>query len=63
MSPHTHCVRACADLVCGGLVTYDEDGFLSVLPEGDVDPLHAVRVLAFAKVRDGTGGAVGTWDG
>ena len=41
----------CADLVCGGLVAYDEEGFRSVLPEGETDPLHALRVLSFAKVR------------
>ncbi|KXZ49017.1 hypothetical protein GPECTOR_23g106 [Gonium pectorale] len=36
-------------VVAGGLVRYDEDGLCTVLPEGDVDELHAVRVMEFAK--------------
>lgn len=36
-------------LVAGGLVAYDRDGYKSVL-EGSEDPLHAVRVMEFAKV-------------
>ena len=36
-------------MVAGGLVRYDDDGFRSVLPEGEEDPLHAVRVMSFAK--------------
>ena len=36
-------------MVAGGLVQYDEDGFLSVLPPGETDPLHALRAFSFAK--------------
>ncbi|GLC45221.1 hypothetical protein PLESTM_001703800, partial [Pleodorina starrii] len=36
-------------VVAGGLVRYDEDGLCTVLPEGEVDELHAVRVMEFAK--------------
>ncbi|KAG2499423.1 hypothetical protein HYH03_002370 [Edaphochlamys debaryana] len=36
-------------VVAGGLVRYDEDGFCSVLPEGETDSLHAVRCMEFAK--------------
>ncbi len=43
-------------LVAGGLVAYDRDGYKSVL-EGAEDPLHAVRVMEFAKVGR-RGGAV-----
>ncbi|GIL55273.1 hypothetical protein Vafri_10844 [Volvox africanus] len=28
---------------------YDEDGLCTVLPEGEIDELHAVRVMEFAK--------------
>ncbi|GIL86489.1 hypothetical protein Vretifemale_14796 [Volvox reticuliferus] len=36
-------------VVAGGLVRYDSDGYCSVLPEGEVDELHAVRVMEFGK--------------
>ncbi|GLI67470.1 hypothetical protein VaNZ11_011685 [Volvox africanus] len=36
-------------VVAGGLVRYDEDGLCTVLPEGEIDELHAVRVMEFAK--------------
>ncbi|KXZ45916.1 hypothetical protein GPECTOR_49g500 [Gonium pectorale] len=35
-------------VVAGGLVAYDEDGYKSVI-SGTEDPLHALRVLEFAK--------------
>ncbi|GIL59323.1 hypothetical protein Vafri_14218 [Volvox africanus] len=38
-----------AYVVAGGLVRYDTDGFRCVLPEGEVDHLHAVRVVEFAR--------------
>ena len=45
--------RAClvwhADMVAAGLVRYDDDGFRSVLGPEEVDALHAVRALSFAK--------------
>ena len=37
-------------MVAGGLVARDEDGYgRAVRGQGDVDPLHAMRVLAFAR--------------
>ncbi|KXZ47924.1 hypothetical protein GPECTOR_32g537 [Gonium pectorale] len=36
-------------MVAGGLIRRDEDGFVSVHGPGAVDPLHAVRVMSFAK--------------
>ncbi len=36
-------------MVAGGLVRYDADGYRSVLGGDEVDPLHAVRVMEFAK--------------
>lgn len=36
-------------LVAAGLMRYDADGFRSVLPEGEVDELHAVRAMTFAQ--------------
>lgn len=36
-------------MVAGGLVAYDEDGYKSVI-SGTEDPLHAVRIMEFAKV-------------
>ncbi len=38
--------------VAGGLVAQDEDGWRTTITH---DRLHAVRVMAFAKVRTGTG--------
>ncbi|PNH11625.1 Guanylate cyclase soluble subunit beta-2 [Tetrabaena socialis] len=35
-------------MVAGGLVAYDSDGYKSVI-KGAEDPLHAVRVMEFAK--------------
>ncbi|KAG2433319.1 hypothetical protein HXX76_008385 [Chlamydomonas incerta] len=35
-------------MVAGGLVAHDDDGYKSVISEGE-DPLHAVRVMEFAK--------------
>ena len=35
-------------MVAGGLVAYDDDGYKSVISGGE-DPLHAVRVMEFAK--------------
>ncbi|KAG2448052.1 hypothetical protein HYH02_007079 [Chlamydomonas schloesseri] len=35
-------------MVAGGLVAYDQDGYKSVIA-GEEDPLHAVRVMEFAK--------------
>ncbi|GIL50078.1 hypothetical protein Vafri_6393 [Volvox africanus] len=35
-------------MVAGGLVAYDDDGYKSVI-SGTEDPLHAVRVMEFAK--------------
>ncbi|KAG2430669.1 hypothetical protein HYH02_013667 [Chlamydomonas schloesseri] len=35
-------------MVAGGLVHYDDDGYKSVISGGE-DPLHAVRVMEFAK--------------
>ena len=35
-------------MVAGGLVAHDDDGYKSVI-SGGVDPLHAVRVMEFAK--------------
>ena len=43
-------------MVAGGLIRRDEEGFPSV-HDGAVDPLHAVRVMSFAKV-GGSGGRV-----
>ena len=37
-------------MVAGGLVAYDKDGYKSVIA-GEEEPLHAVRVMEFAKVR------------
>ncbi len=37
-------------MVAGGLIRKDEEGFASVHCPGAVDPLHAVRVMSFAKV-------------
>ena len=37
-------------MVAGGLVAHDDDGYKSVISGGE-DPLHAVRVMEFAKVR------------
>ncbi|GFR47225.1 hypothetical protein Agub_g8909 [Astrephomene gubernaculifera] len=36
-------------MVAGGLIRKDEEGFPSVHDPGAVDPLHAVRVMSFAK--------------
>lgn len=36
-------------MVAGGLVRYDSDGYRTVLGGDEVDPLHAVRVMEFAK--------------
>ncbi|GIM00513.1 hypothetical protein Vretimale_5516 [Volvox reticuliferus] len=36
-------------MVAGGLIRKDEEGFASVQGPGAVDPLHAVRVMSFAK--------------
>lgn len=36
-------------MLAGGLVAYDDDGYKSVI-SGTEDPLHAVRVMEFAKV-------------
>ena len=40
-------------MVAGGLVAYDNDGYKSVIT-GEEDPLHAVRIMEFAKVRPQT---------
>ncbi|EFJ43889.1 guanylyl and adenylyl cyclase family member [Volvox carteri f. nagariensis] len=37
-------------MVAGGLIRKDEEGFASVHGPGAVDPLHAVRVMSFAKL-------------
>lgn len=38
-------------MAAGGLMRVDEQtGATGVLPEGEVDPLHAVRTVQFAKV-------------
>ncbi len=36
-------------MVAGGLMSRDVDGFGAVRRQGDTDPLHATRVLAFAR--------------
>lgn len=36
-------------MVAGGLMQHDADGFVGVLPAGETDPLHALRVFSFAK--------------
>lgn len=50
--PHSLQVETIGDcyMVAGGLVKKDADGFKAVMSNG-VDPLHAVRVMDFAKVR------------